>query len=358
MNENMPSDSIMRTDRPVGIVGYGAYVPRYRLPAEEVSRMWTGGKGGLPIKEKAVPGLDEDVVSMSIEAARNALARAQIDPQEIRAVWVGSESHPYAVKPTSTIVAESIGAVPHTQAADWEFACKAGTEAMQAAIGFVGSGMARYALSIGMDTAQGRPGDALEYTAAAGGAAMLIGPGDEAIATIEGSYSFVTDTPDFWRRAHANYPSHGDRFTGEPAYFKHIIGAAEALMEALNMTSADFNYAVFHQPNAKFPQRVAKILGFTPEQIAPGLLSPRIGNTYAGSAVIGLTATLDVAQPGDRILVVSYGSGAGSDAFSLTVTERINEARNLALTTEAYIARRTEIDYATYTRYRDKLKMS
>ncbi len=358
MNDHTPSDKLMKTDRPVGIVGYGAYVPRYRLPAQEVSRMWTGGKGGLPIIEKAVPGLDEDVVSMSIEAARNALARAQIDPQEIRAVWVGSESHPYAVKPTSTIVAESIGAVPNTQAADWEFACKAGTEAMQAAIGFVGSGMAHYALSIGMDTAQGRPGDALEYTAAAGGAAMLIGPGDEAVATIDGSYSFVTDTPDFWRRAHANYPSHGDRFTGEPAYFKHIIGAAESLMEALNMTSADFQYAVFHQPNAKFPQRVAKILGFTPEQIAPGLLSPRIGNTYAGSAVIGLTATLDVAQPGDRILVVSYGSGAGSDAFSLTVTERIIEARNLALTTEAYIARRTEIDYATYTRYRDKLKMS
>jgi hydroxymethylglutaryl-CoA synthase len=209
-----------------------------------------------------------------------------------------------------------------------------------------------------MDTAQGRPGDALEYTAAAGGAAILIGPGDEAVAIVEGSYSFVTDTPDFWRRAHAQYPSHGDRFTGEPAYFQHIIGAAEALMEALGRTAADYQYAVFHQPNAKFPQRVAKMLGFDHEQIAPGLLSPRIGNTYAGSAVIGLTATLDVAQAGDRILLVSYGSGAGSDAFSLLVTDRIDEARNRALTTEAYIDRREEIDYATYTRYRDKLKMS
>lgn len=358
MSEYQPNDKLMKTNIEVGIVGYGAYVPRYRLPASEVSRMWTGGKGGVPIKEKAVPGLDEDVVSMSIEAARNAMSRARIDPQAIRAVWVGSESHPYAVKPTSTIVAESIGAVPNTQAADWEFACKAGTEAMQAAIGFVGSGMARYALSIGMDTAQGRPGDALEYTAAAGGAAILIGPSEEAVAIIEGSYSFVTDTPDFWRRAHSNYPSHGDRFTGEPAYFKHIMGAAEALMEALGTTAADYQYAVFHQPNAKFPQRVGKMLGFSPEQIAPGLLSPRIGNTYAGSAVIGLTATLDVAQPGDRILVVSYGSGAGSDAFSLRVTERIDQVRNNALTTEAYINRRTEIDYATYTRYRDKLKMT
>jgi hydroxymethylglutaryl-CoA synthase len=342
----------------VGIVGYGAYVPRYRLPATEVAKMWKGGGEGVPIKEKAVNGLDEDVISMSIEAARNAMDRARIDAQDIRAVWVGSESHPYAVKPTSTIVAEAIGAVPNTQAADWEFACKAGTEAMQAAIGFVGSGMARYALSIGMDTAQGRPGDALEYTAAAGGAAIVIGPGDESVAIIEGSYSFVTDTPDFWRRAHANYPSHGDRFTGEPAYFKHVMGAAQALMEALERTPADYQWAVFHQPNEKFPRRVAQMLGFTQEQIEPGLLSPRIGNTYAGSAVIGLTATLDIAKPGDRILVVSYGSGAGSDAFSLVVKDKLDLARNWAPKTEDYIARRIEIDYATYTRYRDKLKMS
>ncbi len=199
--------TILKPDRPVGLVGYGAYVPRYRLPGSEVARVWTNGLGGSPIKEKAVAGLDEDVITMSIEAAQNAIKRAQIDPRLIRAVWVGSESHPYAVKPSSTIVAESIGAAPNVQAADWEFACKAGTEAVQAGIGLVGSGMGRYVLAIGMDTAQGRPGDALEYTAASGGAAFLLGPAEEGLALIQGSYSYVTDTPDFWRRAHQTYPS-------------------------------------------------------------------------------------------------------------------------------------------------------
>ena len=357
MSDHNPQKGVMRPNDPVGIVGYGAYVPRYRLPATEVSNMWTEGTRGVPIIEKAVNGLDEDVITMSIEAARDTMKRAQIDPSEIRAVWVGSESHPYAVKPSSTIVAEAIGAVPNTLGADWEFACKAGTEAMQAAMGFVGSGMARYALSIGMDTAQGRPGDALEYTAAAGGAAILIGPAEEAVAVINASYSYVTDTPDFWRRAHANYPSHGDRFTGEPAYFKHVVKAGQTMMEAMEATPADYDWAVFHQPNAKFPQRAAKMLGFSPDQIAPGLLSPRIGNTYSGSAIIGLTAILDVAEPGDRILMVSYGSGAGSDAFDLRVTDRLLEVRDRAPKTEDYIARRTEIDYATYTRFRDKIKL-
>lgn len=354
----MSNNTLLKPTRPVGIIGYGAYVPRYRIPAREIARVWSGGKaGGLPIKEKAVPGLDEDVITMSIEAARNAMRRAQIEPSQLRAIWVGSESHPYAVKPTSTVVGEAIGAVPHIQAGDWEFACKAGTEAMVAAMGFVGSGMAEYALAIGMDTAQGKPGDALEYTAAAGGAAFVIGPAENALAIINASYSYVTDTPDFWRREYQKYPEHGVRFTGEPAYFNHITSSSKTLMQELGTTAKDYTWAVFHQPNTKFPQRAAQMLGFTPEQIAPGLLAPVIGNTYSGASIIGLTAILDIAKPGDRILLASFGSGAGSDAFDITVTEKITDRAGLATKTQEYIARRTEIDYATYARFRDKITM-
>jgi hydroxymethylglutaryl-CoA synthase len=354
---NDTQSTMLKPDREVGIIGYGAYVPRYRLPAAEVARVWTDGQGGTPVKEKSVPGLDEDVVTMAVEAARNALARADgVAPALIRAVWVGSESHPYAVKPTSTIVAEAIGATPHTQGGDWEFACKAGTEAFQAAIGFVGSGMAQYVLAIGMDTAQARPGDALEYTASAGGAAYLVGPAAEALAVLEGSFSYVTDTPDFWRRAYQHYPSHGGRFTGQPAYFKHSTAAARGLMERLGTEPADYAHAVFHQPNAKFPQTVAKQLGFAPAQIETGLLVNEIGNTYAGSSLTGLTAVLDVAAPGDRVLLVSYGSGAGSDAISLRVTEAILERQKRAPRTRDYVARRVEIDYATYVRFTRALR--
>ena len=236
-SQNTP---LLKPARPVGFTGYGAYVPRYRIPAKEIARVWAGGKAALPVKEKAVPGMDEDVITMSIEAARNALARAEIHAHQLRAVWVGSESHPYAVKPTSTVVAEAIGAVPNVQAGDWEFACKAGTEAIVAAMGFVGSGMADYAMAIGMDTAQGRPGDALEYTAAAGGAAFIIGPAESSLATINVSYSYVTDTPDFWRREYQKYPEHGVRFTGEPAYFSHVTSSASTLMEALGVTAKDY----------------------------------------------------------------------------------------------------------------------
>ena len=352
--ENM---KMMKPSRPVGIIGYGAYVPRYRLPATEVSRIWRGGLQLEPIQEKSVPGTDEDVVTMSVEAARNALMRADIDPEEIRAVWVGSESHPYAVKPSSTIVAEALGITPYTLAADFEFACKAGSEAMVAAMSLVGSGMGDYALAVGMDTAQGKPGDALEYTAGAGGGALIIGPAEESLAEIEGVLSFVTDTPDFWRRENQKYPEHGGRFTGQPAYFKHIVNSVNGLLEELEKTPEDYDYVVFHQPNTKFPRRVAKELGFSAAQLETGLLSPRIGNTYAGSSLIGLTAVLDQAKPGNQILMASFGSGAGSDAISFKVTDQIINRQSKALTTEDYISRRTQVDYAEYVRMRGKITL-
>ncbi len=350
--------AVMKPRRDVGIIGYGAYVPRFRIRAEEIARVWSGADEGLPIEEKSVPGLDEDTITMSIEAARNALARAGVAPDRLRAVWVGSESHPYAVKPSSTLVAEAIGAAGATLAADLQFACKAGTEAFQAATALVGSEMAEYALAIGADTAQGRPSDALEYTAGAGSAAFILGPAEQALATIEGSYSYVTDTPDFFRRPYQHYPEHGNRFTGEPAYFDHTLHAAHGLMEEMGYQPSDFAYAVFHQPNVKFPQTVARQLGFKPEQLAAGLLSGKIGNTYAAAALLGLTGILDVAKPGERILLCSFGSGAGSDAISLVATDALAERRGRALKTAWYVARRQLIDYAMYARFRGKLIMN
>jgi len=222
----------------------------------------------------------------------------------------------------------------------------------------VGSGMARYALAIGTDTAQARPGDALEYSVGAGAAAFIIGPSEESLAYFEGSYSYVTDTPDFFRRPLQRYPRHGGRFTGEPAYFKHILAAGRGLIEELGRTAQDYECAVFHQPNAKFPIRVAKKLGFTTKQVEAGLLVWEIGNAYAASSPLGLTAILDIANTGNRIFLVSYGSGAGSDAFSLVVTDLILEKRDRAPFTRDYIARRKEIDYAMYARYRQKLAMA
>ena len=346
----------------VGIITYGAYIPRYRIKVEEIARVWGANaaeiSGGLGVFEKAVPDYDENTATFAVEAARAALARRAVDVSEIRAVYVGSESHPYAVKPTAVTVGEAIGATPVMTAADYEFACKAGTAAIQTSMGLVASGMMKYSVAIGADTAQGAPGDALEYTAAAGGAAYIIG-NDDPIAEINDTCSFTSDTPDFWRREGEDYPRHGGRFSGEPGYFKHVESAAKMMMERRGTRPSDYDYAVFHQPNAKFPQKAAKTLGFTPEQIKTGLLAPRLGNTYSGAVPLGLAAILDVAKPGDRIFVTSYGSGAGSDAFDITVTEAILDKidRSKAPSVESMLAKKKYLDYAVYARHKGKIKV-
>jgi hydroxymethylglutaryl-CoA synthase len=342
-----------------GIVSYGVYIPRFRIRVDEIARVWGDGDDiseGLRVFEKSVPDLDEDAVTIAVEAARSALKRADIDPKRIGAIYAGSESHPYAVKPTGTIVGQAVCTSSSFTAADFEFACKAGTAAIQACLGLVTSNLIDLGLAIGSDVSQGAPGDMLEYTAAAGGAAYLIGSRDLA-AEIEGFYSFTTDTPDFWRREGMPYPEHGGRFTGEPAYFKHVTSAAKGLMERMGTEPKDYDYAVFHQPNGKFPVRVARMLGFSKKQIEPGLIVPMIGNTYSASCLIGLAATLDVARPGERIFVTSFGSGAGSDAFSIRVLDRIDDIRCQALSVRDFIGNAEYLDYAMYAKHKGKLRI-
>ncbi len=342
----------------VGIVSYGSYIPRYRIKVEEIARVWGEDpediRNGLFIYSKSVPGPDEDTATISVEALKKAMERKNV--KSVGAIYVGSESHPYAVKPTATIVAEAMGFTPEVTAADYEFACKAGTAAIQTIMGMVKSGMIKHGIAIGADTSQGAPGDALEYSAAAGGTAFVIGEND-VIAEIKGTFSLTTDTPDFWRREGQDYPRHGGRFTGEPAYFRHVVGAAKKMMEIMGTKPEDYTYAVFHQPNGKFPTRAAKQLGFKDEQIKQGLIVPHIGNTYSGSMITGLSALLDIAKPDDRILAVSFGSGAGSDAFHIEITKRMDDfPREKAKFVWDQINAAKFIDYATYAKFKRKIK--
>ena len=342
-----------------GIVGYGAYIPRNRIKAEEIARQW--GKDpdtirrGLLLEEKSVPGLDEDTITISVAAGRDALARAGIEPAKIGAVYIGSESHPYAVKPSGTALIEALGIAPEVHVADFEFACKAGTEAMFVSLGLVESGRVEYAMGIGADTSQGAPNDALEFSASAGGAAYIFGRSELLVDVLE-TYSYTSDTPDFWRREGEFYPRHGGRFTGEPAYFKHIEAATRAVLRKAGLQPSDFRHVVFHMPNGKFPLQAGKNLGFTKEQMSTGWVVPTMGNTYSGSSPTGLAAILDVASPGDLILITSFGSGAGSDSFVLRATALLPERRGLAPTVRSMLdGPRRYLTYGEYAKFREKI---
>lgn len=346
----------------IGIVGYGSYVPAYRIKTSTIAAQWGDDastiENGLLMKEKTVPGMDEDTITIAVAAAKIALKRAGIDPKKIGAVYIGSESHPYAVKPSGTVLIDALGIGPEVHVADFEFACKAGAEAMFVSYSHVKSGNMEYSMGIGADTSQGAPGDALEYSASAGGTAYIFGR-ENVIAEVIDTYSFTSDTADFWRREYQHYPRHGGRFTGEPAYFKHVLGCANGILEKSGHKPSDFAHAVFHMPNGKFPLTAGKKLGFKDEQMQQGWVVNTMGNTYSGSSPTGMSAILDVLKPGEKAFMISFGSGAGSDGFIFQATDRITEVQDKApKIREMLDSKKIYLDYGKYVAYRKKIRFN
>ncbi len=336
----------------VGIIGFGGYLPQYRLKVDEIAQAHQkdGQKISLSlgVLEKAVANFDEDTITMAVEAAKIALSRAQISPQKIGAVFVGSESHPYAVKPSSTVVAEALGISPEYLSADLEFACKAGIAAIQIVAGFLESHLIDYGLVIGSDKAQSKKNDPLEYTAASGAAAFILGrQKKEFLATLEGFTSYTTDTPDFWRRSGQDYPSHAGRFTGEVAYFRHVLASTKNFLKKFKRKINQYHHVILHSPNKKFPQRVAQQLGITKKQLKTGLIVDQIGNPYSATCPLSLCRVLEKALPKQQILLTSYGSGAGSDTLSFQTTSLLTQKRN-GPKIDDFLKSKEEINYLEY----------
>jgi hydroxymethylglutaryl-CoA synthase len=336
-----------------GIVGYSVYTSRFRIR-----------EGNL---ERSVPFIDEDAVTASVEAGKLALIQSGVDSSLLGKVYVGSESNPYAVKPIASKVAQVLKLgeededVQGVDAIDTEFACKAGSSMFKDASSLVNyqkSGI-KFTMVIGADNSQaaprGCPGGELDAFVGFGSSAYIFGKSD-VIAEVEGWYSCTSDTPDFWRRDGEPFPMHGGRFTGDPAYFKHVRKVATKLMERMNLKPDDIDYFVAHQPNPQFPVKIAKELGFKGEQYTPSLLIGRFGNTYSACSLIGLAAVLDIAKPDERILMASYGSGAGSDAYLFRTTSQLPDKRNRQKMSVRYQAENQYLQYVDYTTYR-RLKL-
>ena len=339
----------------VGIVSYGFYVPKYRIKTEEIAVIWGKNpediKRSLMVKEKAVAGIDEDSLTMAVESASAALSSVSVDRNKIKVVLFGSETHPYAVNPASTILAEFLGIEKNYLAYDTEFACKAATGAMISAQALIKSGYSDYALITGSDKGMGKAHDALEYTAASASVSLLLGK-DNLILEILDFESFSSDTPDFWRREGIRYPSHGGRFTGKPSYFYHIEESSKSLFKKTGLSPKDFAFAVFHMPNGKFPVQVARSLGFSPDQIKDSLVVDYLGNSYTASALMGLMPVLEKAKAGDLIFLCSYGSGAGSDSFVLKVTKNLEKNRKEFM---KIVKDKKYINYPTYLKFMEMI---
>lgn len=350
-----------QANRPAaGIVGYGAWVPFARISVDEIHRVWQNAdlarlRGTLGLAERAVLQPNEDSITLGAGAAERALELARIEPSEIDAVYFGTCTNPYDSRPSVTVVAEALGLPYATFSSDVQFAGKSGTSAMQLCLALVRSGMARAALAIGSDTINRHtaPGRTAEYAASAAAAAFVLGE-QNVIAEIRSTVSYASDLSDFFRVEGERYIQDiGEGGMIYPAFevgmVEHMTKAAEALFARSELRPEEYDYAVFQQPYPVLPAIVGERLGFAEHQIAPGVVSGQIGDCGAASALLGLANVLDVAKAGQKICLVSYGFGAGADAFSLETTALI-EQRRPRYPVAALLANKSLVDYATASR--------
>jgi hydroxymethylglutaryl-CoA synthase len=334
-----------------GIIGYGVYIPRYRLEQKEAAMPWGSWAPG----EKSVCGADEDVVTMAAEAMDNAINHADIDPTQIGAIHIGTASSPYIEQYIAPILAETLGLPPETTMVDYSGSLNALANALLGCLDAIAAKRIKTGIVIGAENRQTAPGAEGDATFGAGAVALVIGNGGT-VADFEGLHTHSTFFLDRWHAVKDDWVSNFNdyRFDREYGYQQHVAEACKGLQGKLNTSGQDYTYAVFPQPDDRISALPAKDLGIPKEQLAPAIAST-LGDLGSCSAFISLAGVLDKAKPGERILLASYGSGA-SNAMSLVTRTQISKKRKRLIPLERYVNRKQYITYTSYMRTREHVK--
>jgi hydroxymethylglutaryl-CoA synthase len=286
-----------------GILSYGAYVPLRRLS--------TGAQS-----EKSVANWDEDSLTMAVAAATDCLC--DIDRRTVDGLYFATTTPPYGEKLAGTTAAWATDLRTDILTADITDSLRAGTAALRMAADAVKAGSAKRLLVTASDLRTGTGN--MNNSFGDGAAALLIGEGD-IIATIEASYSLNNELLDVWRASGVrNVRSWEDRFVFEEGYLKVVPQAVKSFLEKTGISLNDINKAAFYGPDMRRHRQLGGILGLKPEQVQDPLFD-KMGNTGTAFSLMLLVAALEGANPGDMILLVSYGDGA--DVLLLKVTDKI-----------------------------------
>ncbi len=330
----------------VGITSFGVYVPFHRLDKAEIAKFW----GGFRVPgEKAVANFDEDTVTMGVEACRECLKG--INRADVGGLCFASTTFPYAEKQSAALVGAALDLNSTARTSDVSGSLRSGTNAVRAALDAVNGGGGPF-LVAASDLRLGKPNGAKEMEFGDGAAALLIGD-SEPIATIDHVYSVNNEIYDVYRPAVDRFVrSWEDRFVREAGFMKVVPEAVAAALKEFNMSAGDFSRAVISAPNPSYLAGVARKLGLDAKSQAPDPLWGAVGNLGAAHPLMLVAAALEQADPGDKLLWVSYGDGC--EVMVLTVTEHIAKMKEKQPVTRM-VNSKMLTSYRQYLRWRNLL---
>ena len=329
----------------VGITAFGVHIPRYRLSAQTLAAVWGGGGGG----ERAVANHDEDSLTMAVEAGLAALGGRS--GQGLGGVMLATTTPPYAEKSSAAILATVLDAGRDLFVTDLGGSLRAGTTGLRLALDAVRAGSAGEVLVAAADLRSAPPGGELEPFLGDGAAAMVVGEGDDVLARFEAAHSVTHEFSDVWRKADTRFPEQGDlTFVRAYGYEKLIPEAVDGLLARTGLKRQDIAKVACYAPDARLAPGILRALEFPDGVNLRMPLLASIGNTGTASPFLALAAALEEAQPGDRLLVVGYGSGA--DALLFQATERIERWDRRHGVTAQLRAGRPLVHYGKFLQFR------
>lgn len=333
-----------------GITSFGAYVPYYRLTHKEIARAW-GGRAAEG--ERAVAGVDEDSITMAVEAVRDLLTNR--DGTDVDGLVFATTSSPYAEKQASSLIATAADLRRDVRTADYASSLRSATTATLAALDAVAAGSASRIIIAASDARLAPPKSMNERAFGDAAAAVEVGR-DRVIAKLIGSHSTVDEMVDTWRKSGDPFVSGWEeRFSLTQGYQRVVRQTISELFERTGVSSSEITKAIFYAPDQGTLASTAKSLGLRPEQIPDHLFST-VGNTGAAMPVLVLASVLEQARPGEKLLVTGYGQGC--DALMFEVTDEIESERESARRgVSGHIASRAQLDsYERYARFRELIE--
>jgi 3-hydroxy-3-methylglutaryl CoA synthase len=332
-----------------GITSFGAYIPFYRLTHKEIARAW-GGRAGEG--ERSVANVDEDSITMAVEAVRDLLGNSE--GREIDGIMFATTTSPYAEKQASALIATAADLRNDVRTADYTTSLRSATTATLAAIDSVKAGSLSNVVIAAADTRLAPPKSANERIFGDAASAIAVGR-DKVIANLLASHSTIDEMTDVWRNDDDRFVSGWEeRFSITQGYQRVVRQTVSELFERNAIGPSEITKAIFYAPDAGTLAGVARSLALKPEQV-PDHLFTTVGNTGAAMPLLVLSSALEQSSPGEKLLVVGYGSGC--DALLFEVTDEIGKARSARRGVKGHLAAKTTLDsYERYAKFRDLIE--
>ncbi len=336
----------------IGISGYGVAVPRLRIKKDEYAKAW-GSFQASGVTEKAVMGFDEDILTLASKASTRALASVPLKPESVTRFALASTSAPYVEKLLSGTVVTGVGIPNGAFVSDHTTSTRAGTEALMVGMEHILANPSGCALVAAADAPRASMWSPLEHGLGAGAAGFALSQ-DDLVAEFEGHATYACEHFGERFRPRDNELIHdlNVKKYAQSSLIGATVKAASSLMKNIGTKPEDYAHVVIQQPDARSPLAIARKLGFTDTHLASSSIAGELGDLGAASAPVGLAAALDAGKQGDRILVISYGSGAASDAMSF----RMVGDRKAVPGFRFELDKKQYIDYVQYLKLKGAIK--